>query len=45
MLRSSPFFVQGEVLAAGAFVPAPAVLRMGVRLTPEGGTDVAVPVP
>jgi DNA helicase HerA-like ATPase len=45
MLRSSPFFVQGEVLAAGTFVPAPAVLRMGARLTPEGGTDVAVPVP
>jgi DNA helicase HerA-like ATPase len=45
MLRSSPFFVQGEVLAAGTFVPAPAVLRMGARLTPEGGSDVAVPVP
>jgi hypothetical protein len=44
MLRSSPFFVQGEVLAAGTFVPAPAVLRMGARLTPEGGSDVAVPV-
>jgi hypothetical protein len=44
MLRSSPFFLQGEVLAAGTFVPVPAVLRMGARLTPEGGTDVAVPV-
>ena len=43
MLRSSPFFVQGEALAGG-FVPTPAVVRMGGRLTVEGGSDVAVPV-
>ena len=44
MLRSSPFFVQGEALVAGGFVPTPAVVRMGGRLTVEGGSDVAVPV-
>ena len=43
MLRSSPFFVQGEALVAGGFVPTPAVVRTG-RLTVEGGSDVAVPV-
>jgi hypothetical protein len=44
MLQSSPFFVQGEALVAGGFVPTPAVVRMGGRLTVEGGSDVAVPV-
>ena len=44
LLRSSPFFVQGEALVAGGFVPTPAVIRMGGRLTVEGGSDVAVPV-
>ena len=44
MLKSSPFFVQGEALVAGGFVPTPAVVRMGGRLTVEGGSDVAVPV-
>jgi uncharacterized protein len=44
MLRSAQFFVQGEALVAGGFVPAPAIIRMGSRLTYQGGSDVAVPV-
>lgn len=44
MLRSSQFFEQGEALIAGGIVPAPAVVRMGARLTLEGGGDVPVPV-
>jgi hypothetical protein len=43
MLRTSPFFAQGEALFAGGFVPAPMFARMGTRLTLEGGSDVAVP--
>lgn len=45
MLRSSPFFAQGEALFAGGFVPAPMLARMGARITQEGGSDVAVPLP
>lgn len=44
MLASSQAFVQGEALIAGAFAPAPAIIRMGKRLTHEGGSDVSVPV-
>jgi DNA helicase HerA-like ATPase len=44
MLQSSRFFTQGEALVAGGFVPAPAIIRMGARLTHEGGGDVRVPV-
>jgi hypothetical protein len=44
MLQSSRFFAQGEALVAGGFVPAPAIVRMGARLTHEGGGDVRVPV-
>jgi DNA helicase HerA-like ATPase len=44
MLRTSPFFAQGEALFAGGFVPASMIARMGARLTLEGGSDVAVPV-
>ena len=44
MLRSSPFFAQGEALFAGGFVPAPMLARMGARITQEGGSDVAVPL-
>ena len=44
MLRASQFFAQGEVLVAGGFVPTPAIIRMGARLTVEGGSDVKVPV-
>ncbi len=45
MMRSSQYFVQGEALVAGAFVPVPGMIRMGARLTFEGGSDVAVPMP
>lgn len=45
MLRTSPFFSQGEALVAGTFVPRPALVRMGARLTRQGGSDVPVPVP
>jgi hypothetical protein len=44
MLRSSKFFVQGEALVAGGFAPVPGIIRMGARLTYEGGSDVPVPV-
>jgi DNA helicase HerA-like ATPase len=44
MLRSSRFFAQGEALVAGGFVPVPGLIRMGARLTHEGGSDVPVPV-
>lgn len=44
MLAASPYFVQGEMLLAGPFVPAPTLVRVGPRLTVEGGSDVPVPV-
>jgi hypothetical protein len=44
MLTASQAFVQGEALIAGAIAPAPAIIRIGKRLTHEGGSDVAVPV-
>ncbi|SOD71959.1 hypothetical protein SAMN05892883_1419 [Jatrophihabitans sp. GAS493] len=44
LLQMSRNFVQGEALVAGGFVPAPALVRMGARLTQEGGRDVSVPV-
>jgi DNA helicase HerA-like ATPase len=44
MLARSPGFRQGEALFAGGFVPAPTMVRMGTRLTREGGSDVGVPV-
>ena len=44
MLRTSPFFQQGEALFAGRFVATPSFFRMGARFTEEGGTDVAVPI-
>jgi len=44
MLAASRFFAQGEALVAGGFVPAPGLIRMGARLTFEGGRDVPVPV-
>ncbi len=44
MVRTSGFFAQGEALVAGTFVPRPALVRMGARLTREGGSDVRVPV-
>ncbi len=44
LLARSPWFRQGEALFAGGFVAAPTLLRVGERLTPEGGSDVAVPL-
>lgn len=44
MLAASPHFHQGEMLLAGAFVPAPTLARVGPRQTFEGGSDVPVPV-
>ena len=44
MLHASQFFSQGEALLAGGFVPAPGIVRMGARITYEGGSDVAVPI-
>jgi hypothetical protein len=40
----SRFFSQGEALVAGGFVPLPALVQMGARLTVEGGSDVPVPL-
>lgn len=45
MLGAAPYFVQGEALAAGTFAPLPSFVRMGARFTPEGGSDVKVPMP
>ena len=44
MLARSPRFTQGEALFAGGFTPVPAILRVGQRLTREGGIDVDVPL-
>ena len=44
MFERSPRFRQGEALFAGGFAPAPSMVAMGERLTPEGGADVVVPV-
>jgi DNA helicase HerA-like ATPase len=44
MVAGSPEFVQGEALLAGGFVAVPSLIRMGERLTREGGRDVAVPI-
>lgn len=44
MLDRSPSFRQGEALFAGGFVAAPTLLKVGDRLTIEGGTDVGVPL-
>lgn len=44
MFARSPGFRQGEALFAGGFVPAPAIVTMGARLTHEGGADVGVPM-
>ncbi|WP_308798743.1 ATP-binding protein [Agromyces silvae] len=44
LLARSPWFRQGEALFAGGFVPTPSLVKMHARLTPEGGTDVVVPL-
>jgi hypothetical protein len=40
LLRLAPGFVRGEALVAGPLTPAPLHLRIGGRITPEGGGDV-----
>lgn len=40
LLRLAPGFARGEALIAGPLVPAPLHIRVGARLTPEGGSDV-----
>ncbi len=44
LLARSPGFRQGEALFAGGFVTAPTLLQVGDRITPEGGSDVGVPM-
>jgi DNA helicase HerA-like ATPase len=44
LLARSPWFRQGEALFAGGFVPTPSLVKMHARLTPEGGSDVVVPL-
>ncbi|KRE22521.1 ATPase [Agromyces sp. Soil535] len=44
LLARSPWFRQGEALFAGGFVPTPSLVKMNARLTPEGGSDVGVPL-
>ena len=44
MLRSVPAFAKGEALLAGGFTFAPTIARIQGRLTPEGGSDVPVPL-
>ena len=44
LIARSPWFRQGEALFAGGFVPAPTLVKVNARLTPEGGTDVGVPM-
>ncbi len=44
MVAAAPYFRQGEAVMAGQFVPCPMRVRMGQRLTVEGGSDVSVPV-
>ena len=44
LLARSPHFTQGTALFAGGFVPSAMLVQMGERVTPEGGTDVRVPL-
>ncbi|MGX5694873.1 ATP-binding protein [Agromyces soli] len=44
LIARSPWFHQGEALFAGGFVPAPMLLSVNARVTPEGGSDVGVPL-
>jgi DNA helicase HerA-like ATPase len=45
LLAQAARFRQGEALLAGGFVPMPSVVRVRSRITPQGGTDVPVPMP
>lgn len=44
LLARSPRFQQGQALFAGGFTEAPTIAQLGTRLTPEGGSDVRVPL-
>jgi hypothetical protein len=44
LIARSPRFGLGEGLFAGGFIASPMIVRMGARLTREGGTDVKVPL-
>lgn len=44
MLARASRFAQGEALFAGSFSPAPSMVKLGQRLTREGGADVGVPI-
>jgi len=43
LLDSALDATQGQVLFAGGFAPTPARVQVRSRITPEGGSDVAVP--
>ncbi|MBO1902537.1 ATP-binding protein [Leucobacter weissii] len=42
LIRRSPGFSQGQALFAGGFAREPQLVRMGSRLTEEGGADVPI---
>ena len=44
LLSEASEFTQGQALFAGGFAGEPLPAQMGSRLTPEGGTDVPVPM-
>lgn len=44
MLAEAPNFDRGRALFAGGFIDAPRLVRMGERITEEGGADVQVPL-
>jgi uncharacterized protein len=44
LVRTAGYFAQGEALLAGAFIPVPSLIRIGARMTVEGGSDIDVPV-
>lgn len=44
MIERLPSFTQGQALFAGGFSSEPQFVRMGPRLTHEGGTDVSIPL-
>lgn len=45
LLQRAAHFGLGEALVAGAFVPRPSIIKMRNRVTVQGGSDVAVPMP
>lgn len=44
LIRQSQNFKQGQGLFAGGFVAEPTLVKMGDRLSEEGGADVRVPL-